>query len=46
MLEDTLKERDELFNDIKFYISPNNQMTFSVSVEPVDLVMKTLTDTL
>ena len=46
MLEDTLKERDELFNDIKYYISPNNEMSYSVAVDPVNLVMKHMTDTL
>ncbi len=46
MLDDPLEERDELFNDIKYYVSPNNQMTFSVAIDPVTLVMQTLTDTL
>lgn len=46
LLDDALKERDEVFNSLRYYISPNGEMTYSVNVEPVKLLMQTLTSTL
>jgi len=46
MLDETLDERDALFNSLKFYISPNNEMTYSVAIEPINMIMMHMTDTL
>lgn len=46
LLDDVLEERDELLNSLKYYISPDSQMTYSVAIDPVNLVMQHMTDTL
>lgn len=46
MFDDVLQERDELFNSLRYYISPNNEMTYSVAIDPVNILMQTMTSTL
>lgn len=43
-LDESLEDRDKLFKDLKYYISPDNTLTFSADIPPDKILMLHLTE--
>ena len=41
--DESIKEIDNMLNDVEYYVTPDNKMTYSVGTGPLDYVLAHMT---